>query len=138
MKSQRDFYDGRNEFYCQSCLFLHDGFGKAVYIYGGEKGATNDATLFARISFGRNVYRHVENGDFVICDVAWRNEGAPFLCSFTDETCLTAPEKAFNYIISEKRVLCENCYGRMHALFPMLNYFRQSLDKLDVRVRASS
>ena len=45
---------------------------------------------------------------------------------------------AFNYVISEKRVLCKNYYGRMHALFPILNYFRQRLDKLDVWFRALS
>ena len=137
-RSQRDYYDGRKGFHCQSYLFLHDGSGKAVYIHGGEREATNDTTLLARSSFGRNVNRYIGNGDYVICDGAWRNEGAPFLCRFTDRTYLTAPEMAFNYRISEKRVLCENHYGRLHTLFPVLNYFRQKLDKLDVWVRASS
>ena len=45
---------------------------------------------------------------------------------------------AFNYIIPEKRVLSKNYFGRMHALLPMLNYFRQRLDELGVWVRASS
>ena len=109
-----------------------------MYIPDGEREATNDATLLTRSSFGRNVNRYVGNGDYVICDGAWRSEGAPFSCRFTNTTCLTTPEMAFNYIISEKRALCENYYGRMHTLFPMLNHFRQRLDKLDVCVRALS
>ena len=136
--SQRDYYDGRKGFHCKSYLFLHDGEGRAVYIHGGERGATNDATLLAKSSFGRNVHRYIGNEDYVICDGAWRNEGAPYLCRFTDRTCLTAAEMAFNYVLAEKRVLCENYYGRMHALFPILNHYRQRLDKLDVWVRAPS
>ena len=136
--SQRDYYDGRKKFHCKSYLYVHDGDGKSVYIHGGERGATNDQTLLSQSSFGRNINRFVENGNYVLCDGAWRNEGAPYLCRFTDRESLTAAEMTFNYILSEKRVICENYYGRMHAIFPILNHFQQRLSKLDVWVRALS
>ena len=135
---QREYYDGRKKFHCKNYLFLHDSEGSAVYIHGGERGATDDVTLLRRSSFGRNVNEYIEYGDYVICDGAWKNEGPPFLCRFTNRANLTAAELAFNYVLSEKRVICENFYARLHSLFPLLNRWTQRLDKLDVYVRALS
>ena len=109
--SQRDYYDGKKAFHCKSHSFSHDGEGRAVYIHGGETGATNDATLLARISFGKNVTRYVAIEDYVICHGAWRNEGAPYLCRFADRTCFTAAEMTFNYILSVNRVVCATFCG---------------------------
>ena len=86
--------------------------------------------------FGQKINQYVDYGHYVLCDGAWRHEGSPYLCRFTDRTHYTAAEMAFNYALSEKRVICENYYGRMHKLFPILDYFNLRTDKLDVFVRA--
>ena len=137
-KAQSEYYDGRKKYHCKNYLYLHNGDGLAVYIHGGERGATEDITLLRRSSFYRNRDQYVDHGDYVLCDGAWKNEGSPFLCRFTDRRNLTALELAFNYVLSEKRVICENYYGRMHTLFPILDLFKQRLNKLDVWVRALS
>ena len=134
--SQRDYYDGRKGYHCKNYLFVHDGSGKAIYIHGGERGALNDITLLRGSSFGRNIDQYVAFGDYVLCDGAWRNEGPPYLCRFTDRNTLSTIQLAYNYVLSDKRVICENYYGRMHGLFPILNYFQQRIDKLDIYVRA--
>ena len=136
--SQRDYYNGHKKFHCLSYLFVHDGTGKAVYIHGGERGATTDVMLLRGSSFGRKINQYVDVGDWVLCDGAWRHEGSPYLCRFTDRTYLTAAEMAFNFVIADKRVICENYYGRLHTLFPILNLWRLRLDKLDVWVRSLS
>ena len=115
---------------------MHDGNGTAVYIHGGERGACDDLTLYRRSDFGKNIDRFVGFGHWVLCDGAWRYVGAPLLTRFTDRDYLTAAEMAFNYVLSDKRVLAENWYSRMHNLFPILNHFKYRLDKLDVWVRA--
>ena len=136
--AQREYYDGRKGYHCKNYLYLHTGDGTAVYIHGGERGATDDVTLLRRSSFGRNIDRYVDFGDYVICDGAWKNCGPPFLCRFTNRVNFTAAELAFNYVLSEKRVICENYHGRLHLLFPILHYFTHRLDKLDVWIRGLS
>ena len=136
--AQREYYDGRKKFHCKNYLCLHDGTGSSVYIHGGERGSTEDVTLLRRSSFRSNLHQYVEIGDYVFCDGAWKNEGPPFSCRFTDRANLTAAELAFNHALSEKRIICENYYGRLHLLFPILVNFYQRLDKLDVWVRALS
>ena len=96
---------------------VHDGKGKCVYIHGGEVGKTPDITLLRNSTFGRNINSFVEDGDWVLCDGAWRFEGAPYLCRFTDRVDFSAAEIAYNYVFSEKRVICENYYSRL--LFPI-------------------
>ena len=117
---------------------LHDGTGIVVYIHGGERGAGSDIVLLRNSDFHQRINQYVEYGHHVVCDGAWRNEGAPYLTRFTDRNWLTAAEMAFNYVLSDKRVICENWYGRMHLLFPILDIFTLSLDKLDVYVRGLS
>lgn len=114
---------------------VHDGNGICVYIHGGERGAWDDLTLLRNSTFHRRINQYVEHGHWVLCDGAWRNVGAPYLCKFTDRVWLTAAEMAFNYSLADVRVQCENWYGRMHLLFPILDLFMLGLDKLDVYVR---
>ena len=136
--AQRDYYDGRKGFHCKNYLYVHDGTGMVVNVHGGERGADNDNILLNRSMFKRRINQYVAFGDYVLCDGAWRHEGLPFLTRFTDREYLTAGEMAFNYVLSEKRVICENYYGRLHNLFPILNHFKLRVDKLDVFVRALS
>ena len=134
--NQRDYYDGRKKCHCKNYLYVHTGDGLAVYVYGGERGAINDVTLYQNSEFARNINQYVAFGNWVLCDGAWRHVGSPLLTRFTDRRYLTAAEMVFNYTLSDKRVICENYYGRMHNLFPILDYFKLRIDKLDVWVRA--
>ena len=78
---------------------------------------------------------NIDDGDYVICDGAWKNVGPPFLARFTNRANFTAAKSAFNHVSSEKRVICENYHGRQHSLLPTLDYFTQRLDKLEVWIQ---
>lgn len=137
-RQQREYYDGRKGYHCVNYLFIHDGNGCAIYIHGGVPGRHNDIYLLHNSSFYQSQHYHVSTNSnhFILADGAWRHEGLPFLCGFTDRHTFTAYEMVFNYLLAERRVLAENFYGRMHALWPIINYWTHRIDKLDPKVRA--
>jgi len=132
-QQQREYYDNRKKMHCKNYLILHDGNGIAKYIHGGVPGRYNDITLWRDSSLYRQAPLFVAPNNWILCDGAWRNEGPPLLCGFTDRPngMLNALELVFNYLHSEARVISENYYGRLHMLWPILNYWTLRLDKLD-------
>ena len=58
--------------------------------------------MYRKSDFRDGINEFVEFGDHVLCDGAWRHEGAPLLTRFTDTDYYTAAELAFNYVLSER------------------------------------
>ena len=133
---QRLYYDGRKKKHVCNFLMLHDGNGVCRYVHGAIQGSHNDITLLRDSDFFTNLDFVIDFNHFILCDGAWRYEGAPFLCSYTDRTFYTVLETVFNFLHAEARVICENYYGRLHLLFPILDYWTLRLDKLNVWIRA--
>ena len=130
------FFDGRKKSHVQNFLVVHQGDGQAKYIHGAEPGIDNDITALRRSDFCRNIGRYVAPQHIVMSDGAWRYEGLPFVCRFTDNDDTTPAATIFNYEHSERRVLAENWYCRYRSLWPFMKYFTFRQDKIDIFYRA--
>eukprot|EP01083_Nonionella_stella_P090831 253821_1 len=137
---QREFYDGRVKTHCVNYLYLHESDGTAAYVSKGKPGRKNDINLLNTSSFYLQIDRYIDiaRGHGILCDGIWRHEAAPFITRFCERDDLSIGEIIFNYYQSEKRVIAENYYGRLHKLWDILKTFALANSKLDIFVHALS
>lgn len=113
------FYYNRKSTYAINAMVICNAFRQIIYIRAGDTSAVHDSTVFARSLICQNINDFFDADEYLLADSAY-TPTHHMIPPFKKPRARQSDCKAFNFALSQQRIVIEHTFGMIKARFPAL------------------